>query len=211
MAIYTFEYFRTDKVRCTCKSWHFVVKLLSLLSQPKINKLNLAVISVHNVLRLYIPMSDLEIVAMVDCFQQIFHDVGSFLLSERWILADSVDELTSCAILHDQIKVLAIFICLIVLSDVWMVKWTKNMHLLSNEIKLIGKFLFRNYFYCNAMVWVLFVTTKEDFSECSRTKNFGIYFVYEFELRDQTVLLQVGDGLLCLTAAHGFSINNYYT
>mmetsp|Transcript_104098 Transcript_104098/g.301150 ORF Transcript_104098/g.301150 Transcript_104098/m.301150 type:complete len:263 (+) Transcript_104098:234-1022(+) len=75
----------------------------------------------EEVLRFQVAMADMVLVHVVDSLDHLLHERGRLHLREVPSLNDSVEQLASCAQLHDQVDDATIFEGLVQLDDVWMV------------------------------------------------------------------------------------------
>lgn len=102
MRVVAVEYFRCHEVRSARVRLHM---MLRILGQSKINQTNFAVLSVHDVFRLDITVSDSEGVAMLQSLEALVDDFSCFALCIWLALLEirfvAVKELSARAELHD--------------------------------------------------------------------------------------------------------------
>lgn len=103
----------------------------SILCKPEVDKTNFVVGAKHDVLRLYVTMSDSKRVAVMQCLEALVNDicglalcVGFSLLEEGFV---AVKQLTTRAKLHNQVDVMLVLVGLKVLDNVWMINFLEQV------------------------------------------------------------------------------------
>ena len=76
---------------------------------------------------------------VVDGLEQLLHVVCSLSLAECLVLllSDLVEELLAADVLHDQVNVFVVVVCLEVFHDVWMVELVENSHFFDDAVDVL--------------------------------------------------------------------------
>ena len=76
---------------------------------------------------------------MIDRLEQFLHVVCSFFLAECLVLllSDLVEELLAADVLHDQVNVFVVVVCLEVFHDVRMVELVENSHFFDDAVDVL--------------------------------------------------------------------------
>jgi len=89
----------------------------------------------HNVMRLDISMRDPIGVTVSDGQQKIAYPSGSFVLREftpSRVIGQLIKQVLTVALLHYQIQVVRVLVCVVISHDIGMVKSLENGYLLSD-------------------------------------------------------------------------------
>ena len=135
MRVVSIKNFRCHEIGGACIRLHVV---RSVLGQTKIDYSHLAVLPIHDVLRLDVTMSNSQGVAMSQGLQTLKYNVCCLLLGVWLTLLDAllmiIKQLSSCAQLHHQVQVVLVIVGLEVLYNVGMVNFSKEINLIHDVL-----------------------------------------------------------------------------
>ena len=94
------------------------------LREAEVNQPHPVVLVDHDVLRLYVSVDDVLGVQVADCLEQLLHVDYGFLLRElpALLFGDVLEQLLALDVLHHQVQVAFVVVCLEVLDDVGVVQ-----------------------------------------------------------------------------------------
>ena len=104
-----------------------------LITEAKINELNVVVVIEQQIFRLQVPVNDAKFVDVLNARQDLRVHLACFLLLKPPVFYDVLEQLATAAVLHDQIQVVVILNHL---------KVTIGMHLLRRAARHLGASLF---------------------------------------------------------------------
>ena len=88
---------------------------------------------------------------MIDRREKLVHVLGSLSLGECLVLllGDLVKELAATDVLHDQVYVLGVVVCLEVLHDVRVVQRVQDVHFLDDAVDVVGQLHLVEHLNCH--------------------------------------------------------------
>ena len=80
LRIFTFNNFRGNVIRCSCNLTHRLTLVPGLLTETEVDQLDLTVLGKHDIVGLYVLMSDVQLVAVDQSSQDLLDSLGCELL-----------------------------------------------------------------------------------------------------------------------------------
>ena len=104
---------------------------------------------------------------VVDGLEQLLHVVCSLSLAECLVLllSDLVEELLAADVLHDQVNVFVVVVCLEVLDDIGMIKLVQDGYFLNDTVDVFLELVFVKNLDSNFKVFIMSVCSHEHSAE----------------------------------------------
>ena len=128
---------------------------------------------------------------MIYSLEELLHVASCLFFAKCLVclLRDFIEQLASSDVLHNEVNVFCIVICLEILDNVGMVQSVQNSNFFHDAINVFRKFMLIKNFYSDLEVLFKFVCRHEHSSECSDSENFSL-------IVDNVVLLEFMHSLL---------------
>ena len=105
------------------------------------------------------------------------------------LFCNFLEEFSTVNILHDEINIFFIDISLIILDDIWMIKFCQNFDLFLDGFEVSLKLSFVENLDCHLKILVVDIVCKENFTEGSCTKDLSVVIDVIIQFQFSSALL----------------------